>query len=122
MSVKTVLVTGAAHRLGACIATLFAQSGWQVLCHYDQSQAAAQALTEGLRAQGHAAQALYGRLADEAGCQALMALVREHTDQLHALVNNASTFWPDTGLDFQASAAAHQLQVNLIAPLLLLNR
>jgi NAD(P)-dependent dehydrogenase (short-subunit alcohol dehydrogenase family) len=119
MSVKTVLVTGAAHRLGACIATLFAQSGWQVLCHYDQSQAAAQALAEGLRAQGHAAHALYGRLADEAGCQALMAQVRAHTDQLHALVNNASTFWPDTGLDFQAGAAAHQLQVNLIAPLLL---
>ena len=119
MSVKTVLVTGAAHRLGACIATLFAQSGWQVLCHYDQSQAAAQALAESLRAQGHAAQAIHGHLADEAGCQALMAQVRAHTDALHALVNHASTFGPDTGLDFQARAAAQQLQVNLIAPLLL---
>ena len=119
MSVKTVLVTGAAHRLGACMATLFAQSGWQVLCHYDQSQAAAQGLVQTLRAQGHAAQAVHGRLADEAGCRELMAQVRAHTGHLNALVNNASSFFPDTGLDFQLGQAAHQLQVNLLAPLLL---
>lgn len=119
MSVKTVLVTGAAHRLGACMATLFAQSGWQVLCHYDQSQAAAQGLVDTLRAQGHVAQAVHGRLADEAGCRELMAQVRAHTGHLNALVNNASSFFPDTGLDFQLGQAAHQLQVNLLAPLLL---
>lgn len=119
MSVKTVLVTGAAHRLGACMAALFAQSGWQVLCHYDQSQAAAQGLVETLQAQGHAAQAVHGRLADEAGCRELMAQVRAHTGHLNALVNNASSFFPDTGLDFQLGQAAHQLQVNLLAPLLL---
>lgn len=119
MSVKTVLVTGAAHRLGACMATLFAQSGWQVLCHYDQSQAAAQGLVDTLRAQGLAAQAVHGRLADEAGCRELMAQVRAHTGHLNALVNNASSFFPDTGLDFQLGQAAHQLQVNLLAPLLL---
>jgi len=119
MSQKSVLVTGAAHRLGACIATLFAQSGWQVWCHYDQSQGAAQALVDDLRAQGHKAHAVQGHLADEAGCLALIDRLRTQTDQLHALVNNASTFFPDTGLDFQLSQAAHQLQVNLLAPLLL---
>jgi len=119
MSVNTVLVTGAAHRLGACIATLFAQSGWQVLCHYDQSEQAAQALAAHLRNQGHRAHALRGRLADEAGCHALMARVREHTPYLQALVNNASTFIDDAGIDFKASGALHQLQVNLLAPLLL---
>lgn len=119
MSPKSVLVTGAAHRLGACIATLFARSGWQVWCHYDQSQAAAETLVEGLRAQGHQAHAVQARLADEAGCLALIDRLRSQTDQLHALVNNASTFFPDTGLDFQVAQAAHQLQVNLLAPLLL---
>ena len=119
MHQKSVLVTGAAHRLGACIATVFAQAGWQVLCHYEQSQSAAQALVESLRAQGHSAHALHGRLADEAGCRALMDQVREYTGTLHALVNNASTFFPDTGMDFAPAQAMHQLQVNLMAPLLL---
>ncbi len=119
MSEKTVLVTGAAHRLGACIAKLFAQSGWQVLCHYDQSKEAAQALVHHLREKGHRAQAVHGRLADEAGCRTLMAQVRQHTDHLHALVNNASTFIDDAGISFEASNALHQLQVNLLAPLLL---
>lgn len=116
---KTVLVTGAAHRLGACIATLFAQSGWRVLCHYDRSQDAAQALVGHLRAAGHAAQAVQGSLQDEAGCQALMARVQAQTDRLDALVNNASTFIDDTGLDFNSAQALQQLRVNLLAPLLL---
>ena len=119
MSEKTVLVTGAAHRLGACIATVFAQSGWQVLCHFDRSEEAAQALVSELRAQGHQAHAVQGRLADEDGCRDLMARVRAHTPHLQALVNNASTFIDDDGLNFRAEQAQHQLQVNLLAPLLL---
>jgi NAD(P)-dependent dehydrogenase (short-subunit alcohol dehydrogenase family) len=36
---------------------------------------------------------------------------------LHCVVNNASAFEPDSGLDFDADAAQRQLGVNLIAPL-----
>ena len=38
---------------------------------------------------------------------------------LHCLVNNASLFEPDTGLDFEPALARSQLEVNLIAPLTL---
>jgi NAD(P)-dependent dehydrogenase (short-subunit alcohol dehydrogenase family) len=37
---RAVLVTGAAHRLGAEIATAFAQAGWTAVCHYERSQEA----------------------------------------------------------------------------------
>ncbi len=116
---RSVLVTGAAHRLGAEIATAFARAGWQVLCHYERSQAAAEALVNSLRAQGLKAAAVQGSLDSEAACLALFQQAQAHTERLHCVVNNASTFFPDEGADFRSDQALHQLQVNLLAPLVL---
>ena len=38
---KNVLITGAAHRVGAAMAHYFHQRGWRVAIHYHQSEAAA---------------------------------------------------------------------------------
>jgi NAD(P)-dependent dehydrogenase (short-subunit alcohol dehydrogenase family) len=116
---RSVLVTGAAHRLGAEIATAFARAGWQVLCHYERSREAAEALVSSLAAQGLRAAAVQGSLDSEAACLALFQQALAHTDRLHCVVNNASTFVPDQGADFRSDQALHQLQVNLLAPLVL---
>ena len=116
---RSVLVTGAAHRLGAEIATAFARAGWQVLCHYERSREAAEALVSSLAAQGLRAAAVQGSLDSEAACLALFQQALAHTDRLHCVVNNASTFFPDQGADFRSDQALHQLQVNLLAPLVL---
>ena len=68
---RSVLVTGAAHRLGAQIATTFAEAGWQVICHYERSREAALALVERLRGQGQQAHAVEGALDSEQACVAL---------------------------------------------------
>jgi NAD(P)-dependent dehydrogenase (short-subunit alcohol dehydrogenase family) len=116
---RAVLVTGAAHRLGAEIATVFAQAGWTAVCHYERSQEAAQALAERLRAQGLQAVAVQGGLDSEAACLGLFERAQQLVGRLHCVVNNASTFFPDEGRDFRTDQALHQLQVNLLAPLLL---
>ena len=116
---KKVLVTGGAMRLGAAICEAFAKAGWQVLCHYRSGEVHALALCESLRSQGFAASAIYADLASPGDCDAMMATIGREHGLLDCLVNNASLFIPDTGSDFDAAQAAAQLQVNLLAPLLL---
>ncbi len=112
-----VLVTGGGVRLGAAIGKAFAQAGWHLVCQYKGSQAAAQALCEGLRADGHSAEAVQGDLTTDTGRTALMGEVMAGGGPLDCLINNASAFEPDTGATFDADLARQQLEVNLIAPL-----
>ena len=106
-------------RLGAALCDTFAKAGWQVLCHYRSGEAQAQALCQQLRDEGHTASALYADLAQASDCIAMMATIEREHGLLDCLVNNASLFIPDTGLDFDAAQATAQLQVNLLAPLML---
>lgn len=113
---RQVLVTGGGRRLGAAICEAFARAGWTVWCHYRASKAQALTLSETLRARGWDVQAVEADITQEAGRQALMAQVTALAP-LDCVVNNASAFEPDTGLDFDVDAAQRQLGVNLIAPL-----
>lgn len=73
-------------------------------------------LCESLRTQGLDAEAVEADITQEAGRRALIAQVTARAP-LDCVVNNASAFEPDSGLDFDADAAQRQLGVNLIAPL-----
>ncbi len=106
-------------RLGAALCDTFATAGWQVLCHYRSGEAQAQALCQSLRNQGLAASAVHADLSQTSDCIEMMATIERGHGLLDCLVNNASLFIPDTGLDFDAAQAAAQLQVNLLAPLTL---
>lgn len=114
---KRVLVTGGAHRLGALIATRFAKAGWEVWCHYQRSAEAAQALCVGLRAQGHEAHAIRADLTQEAQRRDMVDEIAAKAGPLHCLVNNASSFEPDSGDAIDMDGARSQLEVNLLAPI-----
>jgi len=117
--VKRVLVTGGAHRLGALICQQFAQDGWQVWCHAQNSMAAAEAWCQQIARQGGHAQAVQADLSSQTDRQRMMAQILAQGGPLDCLVNNASSFEPDGARDFDEHAMRTQLEVNLIAPLAL---
>lgn len=120
MSSKWVLVTGGARRLGRDTCLALARQGWNVLCHYQSSHAEAEETCASVRALGVAAHPLQADLSDPA---ALEDLWQEALDAsahaLCAVVNNASSFEPDTGMAYAPGLLQQQLQVNLQAPLTL---
>jgi NAD(P)-dependent dehydrogenase (short-subunit alcohol dehydrogenase family) len=115
---RTVLVTGAAKRLGRAIALELAAAGWQVAVHYRGSAAeAAQTVADcGKHAPAAAFQA---DLAQNGETRALFAAVAAHFGGVDAVVNNASLFAHDTALTFNPSSLAAHVATNTAAPVLL---
>lgn len=114
---KNVLITGAAVRLGKVLSRSFADNGWRVFCHYNKSQEAAENLVEEIVNSGHVAVALQSDLSSERGCKDLISKVKKHVEKLDCLINNASSFNPDSASNFDSAQALQQLQMNLVTPL-----
>jgi NAD(P)-dependent dehydrogenase (short-subunit alcohol dehydrogenase family) len=115
---RTVLVTGAARRLGRAFSLAFARAGWDVACHYQHSRDEALQTCAEVEALGRKAWAIAGDMADAAAQQAVFSQAVQAIGQWpDAIVNNASLFEPDTGLDFSPELLQQQMQVNLVAPL-----
>ncbi len=113
-----VLVTGGATRLGREIGLSFAKAGWNLLCHYRNSEVEANSLCKEAAVLGVQAHALYAELESEQSCHELFKRTLDITDQnLSCLVNNASLFIPDNAHDFEERQALQQLSVNLMAPM-----
>lgn len=89
-----ILVTGAAHRVGAAIARALHAAGARVAIHYHRSQAGATALAAALDKQRPGSAAAFAAdLLDIAALTALVGQVVRHFGQLDGLVNNASSFY-----------------------------
>jgi NAD(P)-dependent dehydrogenase (short-subunit alcohol dehydrogenase family) len=114
-----VLVTGAAKRLGRCMALDLAQHGFDVAVHYRHSQADALATVAELQAAGASAHAFGADLSNEAECRALVPAVVAHFRRLDAVVNNASTFEHDDPASFSMAAMDLHWRANT-APAVLL--
>ena len=91
---KVVLITGAAHRIGATTARFLHEHGYNIVLHYLSSRTPAQALQKELNAQR--ADSVVLVQADLLSGNALTALVKEACNawgRLDVLINNASTFY-----------------------------
>ena len=116
---RTVLVTGAAKRLGRSIALTLAAGGWQVAVHYRSSQqdamdtvAACAQLTRG--------SALFDAdFEDETAVRALLPRVVAHFGHVDAVVNSASLFEHDNAETFGFAALEKHLRSNTATPVLL---
>ncbi|GAB6042785.1 pteridine reductase [Endothiovibrio diazotrophicus] len=92
---RVVLITGAAHRIGATIARMLHADGCNIALHYRSSAAGAERLAAELN--GYRADSIslhQGDLLELARLAPLVEEVVARWGRLDVLVNNASTFYP----------------------------
>ncbi|HEY5609110.1 MAG TPA: SDR family oxidoreductase [Alphaproteobacteria bacterium] len=115
----TVLITGAARRIGRAIAIELARAGWAVAVHYHRSAEDAESLAREIAASGGRATALAAALTDESAVQALVPRAAAALGPVTCLVNNASAFEPDTIATVTRASWDTHMETNLRAPLVL---
>ncbi|MGB5733785.1 MAG: SDR family NAD(P)-dependent oxidoreductase [Thiohalocapsa sp.] len=117
---RTALVTGASSGLGKAVAQALAAVNVRVLMVARDRRRGEIAQAEVIAATGNAnIELLLADLALQADIRRLVAEVRERTDRLHYLVNNAGTAFRERGLT--ADGIERTLAVNHVAPFLLTN-
>ena len=116
--IKTVLITGAARRLGRAMALDFAANGWRVVVHYQHSAAEAAEVADAITAVGGAAILMQADLADAAAVEKLGSDVAALGDWL-CLVNNAAIFERDSLKNHTAAGWDRHQAINLRAPMIL---
>lgn len=116
---KSVLVTGAAKRLGRAIALDLARSGWDVALHFNSSLADAESAAREIRALGRRVALLHADLAKETETQGLVARAVAELGPLDALINSASLFESDDWQSATRQSWDMHLSVNLRAPFVL---
>ena len=103
------LITGAAKRIGAVIATHLHAAGYDIALHCRHSTAEAETLAASFNAKrADSARVLRADLADLTSLPTLIENVVAHFGRLDALVNNASAFYP-TPIDTATSAQWNDL-------------
>jgi NAD(P)-dependent dehydrogenase (short-subunit alcohol dehydrogenase family) len=119
-SLRTVLVTGAAQRIGRAVALDLARHGWSVAVHYRSDEAAARELGDRIRELGVHVALLRADLGREDETSALVERAAAELGPLTCLVNNASAFEPDVAQAVTRVSWDLHLETNLRAPFVLI--
>ncbi|KEY55526.1 short-chain dehydrogenase [Agrobacterium tumefaciens] len=117
---KTVLITGAARRLGRAIASDLAAHGFAIAVHANESMAQAEEFANEIRQKGGRATAVQADLTQSAPTMALVEKAAAALGPIGVVVNNASVFLADTAETpdpavFDAHFAVHVRAPSLIA-------
>jgi len=89
---RTILITGAAKRLGAALAGALAKEGHRIAVHFRTSRSEAEETVQGIRHAGGDATAFPSPLASLADGESLVREVFAHFGRLDTLINNAGSF------------------------------
>jgi NAD(P)-dependent dehydrogenase (short-subunit alcohol dehydrogenase family) len=115
----SVLITGAARRIGRRIALDLARDGWAVAIHCNASLSEAAALKSEIEAGGGRSVIVQGDLAQADVPDRLVREAGSALGPLSCLVNNASRFEPDEAGSVTLDSWAAHLDTNLRAPVFL---
>jgi NAD(P)-dependent dehydrogenase (short-subunit alcohol dehydrogenase family) len=115
---KTVLITGGVGGIGRMLAEGFAAGGATLIITGRKPDALSEAVTA-LRATGADVRGVVADLASPEGVAAVADGLRQHTDRLDVLINNAGQTWGAPLPDFPAKAWAPVMAVNVQAPFML---
>jgi NAD(P)-dependent dehydrogenase (short-subunit alcohol dehydrogenase family) len=116
---KTVLVTGAAKRLGRAIALDLARAGWDVAIHYNSAEREARMTAEDARISHGKVALLKADLSREEDMRALVGRAVAELGPLTALINSASVFENDNVLNADRESWDRHIETNLRAPFVL---
>lgn len=116
---RTVLVTGAAKRLGREIALALAAAGWQVAVHFRSSERDAMDTEARCTALSGDSARFAANFEDEGEVRSLLPRVVARFGQVDAVVNSASLFEHDDAQSFGFSKLDQHLRSNTGAPIVL---
>jgi len=117
---KVVLITGAAHRVGATIARHVHRLGMNIIVHYRNSRMAAEGLQGELEAERpNSVHLIQGDLLETFSLVELINEAHQWQGRLDVLVNNASSFYPTPVADANETQWDDLLGSNLKAPFFL---
>lgn len=115
----TVLITGAARRVGAAIARQLAADGWNVIVHYNRSKAEAEQLADEIRRAGGVCDLVHADMACRSDVESLMERCVASHGAVECLINNASVFYYDDIASVSWESLHDHLSSNLVAPVFL---
>lgn len=121
-SSNTVLITGAAKRIGRAIALGMAADGWRVVLHYGKSKTEAEELAHTIEEKGGSAVPFQADLNDEDQVTSLIERASKDSGPIECLVNNASVFDEDSAETATRQSWDRHVQVNLRSPFVLVQR
>jgi NAD(P)-dependent dehydrogenase (short-subunit alcohol dehydrogenase family) len=115
---KTILITGAAKRVGRMLALACAQAGADIVIHHGHSAEQALQVKAEVESAGQQAWVLASDLGQPAEAARLISLANDFSP-LYALVNSASIFEPLSFAETRPEDWDRHMAVNLTAPFLL---
>ena len=115
---KTILITGAAKRVGKIFALACAHAGADVVIHHGHSDEEAEAAQKEIAGLGRRGWIFKADLSDSTQAESLIARINEFTP-LYALVNSAAIFESLSLVNTSVEDWEKHLAINLTAPFLL---
>jgi|TARA_B100001094_G_scaffold184741_1_gene178984 pteridine reductase len=118
---KTILITGAAQRIGKEIALSFFNKGWDIVIHFNSSRLEAEALADKMNSErSNSAMIVQANLDNADEVTKLVKKTLSKNSRIDALINNASTFYPTPVGTFSEENWNALMGSNLKAPLFLI--
>jgi len=115
---KTVLITGAARRIGRRFALACTQAGANVVIHHAHSDAEAKSLHQEIHGMGRTSWIFKADLSDSSQTSNLIPLIHQSTP-IHYLINNAAIFESHSLETASVKNWNEHIAINLTAPFLL---
>ena len=118
---KTILITGAAQRIGKELALSFFNKGWDIIIHFNSSKVEAENLADKMNSErSNSAMIVQANLDNPDEITKLVKRTLSKNSRIDALINNASTFYPTPIGTFSEENWNALMGSNLKAPLFLI--
>lgn len=116
---STVLITGAARRIGRAIAQWAADHRWRVILHANRSVEEARDFGHALEREGAEVYVIRGDLAEPEGARAVFEQALAVAETVDAVVNNAAVFSRMPLAEADAASFESVWRINTLAPVIL---